>query len=250
MSVFGREYARLYDQIYSDKDYVGECKAVAKALARNGIPGGSSILDVGCGTGRHGSLLANMGFRVTGTDLSEEMVEIARARTSDSFVVMDADEISRHTGEFDAVVSLFDVLSYQTTPEMAKSFVRNLADNCRPDGVVVWDAWHLAGLVNDPPVARSRKLELPDGSVLERSSSPEIDWGKSVTTVRYELRVTALDLERSFAEVHAMRAFTAMEMFLLADHACLEPLELLAAPTLCEEPGDDDWHIALISRKL
>ncbi|MBI5622330.1 MAG: methyltransferase domain-containing protein [Elusimicrobia bacterium] len=38
------------------------------------LPPGSSILDVGCGTGRHSSQLAKRGFAVTGLDLSTEML--------------------------------------------------------------------------------------------------------------------------------------------------------------------------------
>ena len=37
---------------------------------------GASILDVGCGTGRHSIELAKRGFNVTGLDLSEKMLEI------------------------------------------------------------------------------------------------------------------------------------------------------------------------------
>lgn len=38
----------------------------------------SSILDVGCGTGRHSIEFARRGFRVTGIDISEGMLRIAR----------------------------------------------------------------------------------------------------------------------------------------------------------------------------
>jgi len=44
------------------------------------LPPGGSILDVGCGTGRHSIELARRGYSVTGLDLSREM--LARAAAS------------------------------------------------------------------------------------------------------------------------------------------------------------------------
>jgi SAM-dependent methyltransferase len=43
--------------------------------------GRRTIVDAGCGTGRHSAFLAERGFTVTGIDVSEAMIEVARART-------------------------------------------------------------------------------------------------------------------------------------------------------------------------
>ena len=39
---------------------------------------GASILDIGCGTGRHSIELAKRGYQMTGLDLSEKMLEVAK----------------------------------------------------------------------------------------------------------------------------------------------------------------------------
>ncbi len=41
---------------------------------------GSSILDVGCATGNFAIMLAKKGFRVTGIDISHDMISVARKR--------------------------------------------------------------------------------------------------------------------------------------------------------------------------
>jgi SAM-dependent methyltransferase len=45
------------------------------------LAGRRTIVDAGCGTGRHSAFLAERGFDVVGIDSSEQMVEVARSRT-------------------------------------------------------------------------------------------------------------------------------------------------------------------------
>jgi SAM-dependent methyltransferase len=45
------------------------------------LAGRRSIVDAGCGTGRHSAFLAERGFDVIGIDASEAMIEVARGRT-------------------------------------------------------------------------------------------------------------------------------------------------------------------------
>jgi trans-aconitate methyltransferase len=52
--------------------------------------GRRTIVDAGCGTGRHSAFLATRGFSVTGVDASASMIEVAQARTDQvEFVVAD-----------------------------------------------------------------------------------------------------------------------------------------------------------------
>jgi SAM-dependent methyltransferase len=45
------------------------------------LAGRRTVVDAGCGTGRHAAFLAERGFDVTGIDTSEAMIEVARSRT-------------------------------------------------------------------------------------------------------------------------------------------------------------------------
>jgi glycine/sarcosine N-methyltransferase len=54
------------------------------------MAGRRTVVDAGCGSGRHAAFLADAGFSVTGIDVSEEMLAVARARGSAAeFVIGD-----------------------------------------------------------------------------------------------------------------------------------------------------------------
>jgi predicted TPR repeat methyltransferase len=69
MSAFGG-YARYYDLLYHDKDYRRESEFVAQLIKKHS-PGARRLLELGCGTGIHGILLAEQGYEIHGLDLSD-----------------------------------------------------------------------------------------------------------------------------------------------------------------------------------
>lgn len=74
------------------------------------LPEGASILDLGCGTGRHAIELAKRGFRVTGVDLSSGMLDQARKTAEAAGVSVEWIEADATTfcsaDHFDAVICL------------------------------------------------------------------------------------------------------------------------------------------------
>ena len=72
------KYALCYDLLYRDKDYAAEA-GYAGRLIRSATPAARSVLEFGCGTGRHARLLCTRGFDVHGVDHSPEMVARLRA---------------------------------------------------------------------------------------------------------------------------------------------------------------------------
>jgi predicted TPR repeat methyltransferase len=111
---------RLFDASAADFDehLVGRlgyrAHEVVAEVARRRMRGPGAILDAGCGTGLVGAALAGDGHRITGVDLSPEMLVRARNRhVYEALVVADLIEFleSRPEGAYDAVLSA-DVLCY------------------------------------------------------------------------------------------------------------------------------------------
>lgn len=74
---FFDSHAPFYDQNPFTQNTVAE---VDFFLSLFPLSVGASILDMGCGTGRHAVELAKRGYRVTGVDISEGMLEVARKK--------------------------------------------------------------------------------------------------------------------------------------------------------------------------
>ena len=251
MSIFGDRYSRSYDAIYESKNYESEVNRIVALAQANGLQAGARVLDFGCGTGRHGVEMAKLGFQMTLTDRSDHMLEIARQRCDPGIEIASLHSMSNRHGEFDLVYSIFDVLSYQTKPQEAVYFVRELASLCKVGGLVVFDAWHLPGLHVDKPADRRGTFTDPhSGQQWERFSQVSVDWLHGVTTINYSLTTGARGHEVVETEKHVMRAFTVLELELLAGLAGLNVLALLCAPDLTRHIEEGDWHVAALCRRM
>lgn len=78
MSWYETAFRKQYLDLYYHRDQEaaqGEAEFAARAL---GLPAGSRVLDVACGAGRHARVLAEIGHRVIGIDLSRDLLTEAK----------------------------------------------------------------------------------------------------------------------------------------------------------------------------
>jgi ubiquinone/menaquinone biosynthesis C-methylase UbiE len=139
-----REGYDLWSEIYDDEAnplVMIEEPEVSRAL---GDVHGRSVLDIGCGTGRHAVELAKAGAQVTGVDFSNGMLEKARAKPgaeSVRFIHQDAAAtLPFEPRSFDRVISCLVV---DHVKDLA-TFFRELHRVCRDDGFIVVSVMHPA----------------------------------------------------------------------------------------------------------
>ncbi len=110
--------------------------ALARLVAFADLPADSLVLDAGCGPGLVCRALLDAGHRVVGVDLSEQMIERARARCPEpdraTFLQGSIYELDLR-GPFDAAISRY-VLHHVADP---LAFVRRQVELVRPGGVLV-----------------------------------------------------------------------------------------------------------------
>lgn len=222
MSIFA-DYSRCYDLLYAGKDYAAEVEYVIGHIKKH-HPKASSVLELGCGTGRHARLLAKHGFRVHGVDLSAEMVQVAQSnhQHAESNVTFEiADVRSLRLGRvFDCVISLFHVMSYQTSNEDIRNAFRTAAEHTSSDGLFIFDSWYGPGVLTDPPAVRVKRASSDQLSLI-RLAEPTIDPSTNVVQVDYSMHVTEDNppRQRWISESHRMRYFFVPEIELMLEEA-------------------------------
>ncbi len=101
-----------------------------------GDPAGA-LIDVGCGTGSYAAALAERGWDVTGVDISEDMLRLARERGVRT-VRADATSLPFADGSFDAAISVFTNTDFDDLAAVVREITRIL----RPGAPLVHLAVH------------------------------------------------------------------------------------------------------------
>ncbi|MGD9147170.1 MAG: class I SAM-dependent methyltransferase [Anaerolineae bacterium] len=100
------------------------------------------VLDAACGTGHHAIALAGQGYRVVGGDLSEAMIQRARANASAhgvdvSFVVAGLGGYAALGQTFDAAICLGNSLPHLVSADAVAGALADFAAVLRPGGLLV-----------------------------------------------------------------------------------------------------------------
>ena len=245
--------AGFYDALYADKDYQAETRFLIEVFERWGVQAGAEVLDLGCGTGGHALPLARAGYRVTGVDRSAAMVRLAAEKSAPEgvaaeFLVGDVRDV-RLGRLFDAMISMFAVVSYQLTEDDLRAMLQTVLAHLRPQGLFVFDAWHGSAVLADPPVKRAKTVVLPDGDVVTRVARPTMDPKTRTVTVDYELtrERDGMQVERT-QESHTVRYLFVDEIEDLLGRAGLEVLAIGPFMDLSRAPTQADWNISVVAR--
>lgn len=238
---------RYYELLYQEKDSAAEANYVDRLLRRHAIPG-TSLLEFGSGTGRHGCLLAQRGYRVHGIDRSTAMVEAAQQ--AQGFSCQQGDiTTTRLNHNVDAVVALFHVLSYQTTNQAIQGTFANASHHLDSGGLFLFDVWYSPAVASQRPELRVKRLSTPELAIT-RIAEPTIHPNANRVDVHYTVLAQHTDtgVLDTFTETHPMRHFSLPELDLLAQVAGFE--RLTAEEWLTgQPPSEATWGVCLVLRK-
>jgi SAM-dependent methyltransferase len=131
-------------------------------VAESGVAEGETLLDVATGHGSAALAAARRGARVTGIDLTPELVAIARERAVQEgleiqFDEGDAEHLPYDDDQFDNVVSSFGAMFAPDQERTAAELLRV----CRPGGTIVISAWTPEGLNGQMVATLGRHLPPP-----------------------------------------------------------------------------------------
>ena len=248
------KYAQYYDLLYQDKDYRAETYYIL-SLIKKYQPETTKILEFGSGSGLHGRILANAGFHVSGIERSQEMIDMGLSSNQEKsqnshFSCTQGDCTSTILGDdFDAVISLFHVLSYQTSNEEVLAMLKNAHRQLKPGGIFIFDYWYAPAVWYLGPTLRVKRVQNQQLGII-RIAEPECFRDQNIVKVNYQTFVKELKSNQisEIKETHEMRAFETDEIEEFADQngfTLLHSEEWLTRHT----PSKETWGVCTILQK-
>ena len=198
--------AGLYDALMDDVDYDAWSEYYLALIGRLGAAP-KTLCDCACGTGSMSVRFAERGLRVTGVDLSEEMLARAQVKARKTgvmamFVRQDMCELALPR-PVDALVCACDGVNYLTDDDRVRAFFERAHAAVKPGGALAFD------------VSSSYKLEKILGNSFFGEERDDVAYlwsnrfDRASRTVAMDLTFFARtdgDLYRRFSEVHVQKA--------------------------------------------
>ena len=198
---FKKDYSLLYDVIYSHKNYKEEINFISQIIKKFHSPN-VNILDIGCGTGEHTLELLKKGYRVTGVDLSNEMLKIAKKKLlsnnlfSNNLYNLNAYHVNKLDVKFNVVLMMFNVIGYLDNLEF---LFQKLQDSLKPNALIFFDYWSETAVKKNPPKTTKKDFLCSQFKATKISKGKII---KNKVIVDLNLNIIKGNQTKSFNETH------------------------------------------------
>jgi SAM-dependent methyltransferase len=188
-----------YHILYKDRDDKEAQVFMDNIVHYLNLPEDAKILDLACGKGRHSIYLNEMGFDVTGADLSENSIAEANKFANDKlhFVVHDMRETCPK--KYDAILNLFTSFGYFENEEDNLKTLKAIHESLTEYGFAVIDFMNVYTVIDHLVDSEVKTVDGIDfhikRSVVDGFILKEIDFEDKGQTYHFTEKVRALTLE-------------------------------------------------------
>ena len=239
---FEESFLHLWPSSSTPDHEPSEVEGLVSFLA---LPPEGRVLDLASGYGRIAVPLARRGFQMTGLDLSEPLLAIARERAAQAGVTVEwrradmRDIPSEWSGQFDAVISIWNSFGYFADDHENQRVLASAAQALKPGGRLLIDVSNRDRVVS---TYRARDWDERDGLVLLQERSFDPVRGLNRTDLIWHE-------EGQRRQVHfAVRLYTPTELTRMVAAAGLRPVAYCGDWTGAELTRESR-HIILIAEK-
>ena len=208
-TAFRHDYLRVYlhrndEEARRQVDFLLHCMD---------IPPACEILDLGCGDGRHSLELARRGYRVTGLDLSDELLARARSRAAEeeldiTFIQGDMRD-PPGISAFDLVVNFFTSFGYFQEHRENERVLDAIARSLRPGGRFLMDYLNREYVISTIVPVDNRTVEGMEVEQRRWITGDPSEKGGHVR-INKQVRIREDGAERSYEE--SVRMYTLEEL--------------------------------------
>ena len=236
-----------YNLFYKDKNYLAEAEYVDNVLKKFNIPG-NKILELGCGTGKHSKHLSELGYKILGIERSQSMID--NVIKTFNFDCKKGDITNfKLKNSFDAVISLFHVISYQVSNENLKKVFENAYNHLNDNGIFLFDVWFGPAVIHQKPQVRVKKI-ITNDSIIIRIAEPDLIINKNQVNIKYTYyeNNTSSNKFKISTEIHPMRYFTIPELEYIGEGIGFKLYNVEEFLT-AKNPSFKSWGVCLLFKK-
>jgi ubiquinone/menaquinone biosynthesis C-methylase UbiE len=213
--------AKLYDTLMGDVDYESWADYIDEIMQTH-HKDPIDVMEAACGTGSVLLSLAELEcYRLTGTDKSAEMIEVAKQKAEESEYQIKLEPFSfqdlPYRNTFDCVYSVFDSVNYLHSEEELITSLETIRKTLKPNGLFIFDFSTPKNSLQS--VDHLNEAEGESGTLRYFRKS----WFTPADKIHVnEFEIEELDLSTkkvisSWTETHRQRAYTLSEMLSILD---------------------------------
>lgn len=240
-------FAAVYDMFMDNIPYDSWFSYIKSLLEEYGIDSGI-VLELACGTGSMTRRLADAGYDMIGMDISEEMLEEARAKCPDNVLFLQQDIRKMELyGTVAAMVCVCDGMNYLLRDEELQEVFRRANNYLESGGIFLFDMktkYFYEKKLGNRLFGENRE----EASYLwENEFHPESSINEYLLTI-YRLEDQERDLFSRWEEIHYQRAYETEEVIRQIRAAGMEFVAVYDAFTR-EPPAEDSERLYFIARE-
>jgi SAM-dependent methyltransferase len=179
------------------------------------MPENGTILDLACGKGRHSIYLNKLGYNVTGVDLSENSIAIAKESSNETLQFKTHDMREPMNETYDAVFNLFTSFGYFDSHEDNIKTLKAIKESINEYGFGVIDFFNADFIIENLVAEETKEI---DGITFHIKRSVENK--KIIKEIRFE------DKGESFFFTEKVSAFTLADFEAMMEEAGIYLLEI------------------------
>lgn len=250
-----QDYSNYYDSLYKDKDYEAEMKFILNSLGKVGGKDFKKILSLGCGTCTYEVLLAKKGCEITGIDLSQKMLKLARQKLKKNGllnkVALKQGDVRRFDvkEKHDLAIAMFNVVGYQIENQDMEEMLASTNSSLKKGAFLAFDCWHAPAVYQDPPGARERSVFVRGMRITRKTKSILLPT-KNLIKITFDIVVSKKGrIVDKVKETHEMRYWTIPELKYFLDKTGFELASVVNFMGKSSKISDDKWDIFVIAKK-
>ncbi len=258
MSIYNYPY--YYDIAFGYRDLDLECDFIEKQIAVHSKSRSFSLLDIACGTGSHLVEMGKRGFKVSGFDISPQMVEYAKKKAENSGIdakIWIDNMVSFETTEtYGCAINLLTGFNYLLRNEDVENHLEKVGKVLEKGGLYIIEMNHPREFITNTPSKTNSWVEVSGDVEIEvdwDNNRKPVDLFTHIVSAEPKIRIKDKGKEFEINMVEKFRIYLFQEI--LHYIKCSGVFELVASfgSFRFDKPLDnskDSWRMILILRRI